>query len=263
MYLINVGHERGKPHSSLLATQRDADYPREPLALLVRRLHNFSGRLIRDDLSETILTQKQFAIDHPTWSDRGDLAHLFILERGFAFKFEIMPNGQRHIAEFYGPGAICNWSRLNTFEKQDDIVFKAQSVVTLLDARKLETLLDERPGIASVFKRHELARAMRTTQRIRALISRSGTEKLLFVLLDILDEFGTTGMMPEWLYIPFTQQELADLLGVTPVHVSRTFSRLEEDGIILREKRSVKLLNTKQLREGLAYRRFFRTGSPS
>ncbi len=189
------------------------------------------------------------------------MRHLFVLERGFAFKFEIMPNGQRHIADFFGPGAICNWSRLNSFEQQDDIVFKAGSAVTLLDAKKLGSLLEERPGIASVFRRHELARVMRTTQRIRALISRSGTEKMIMVLLDILDEFGTTGTMPEWLPIPFTQQELADLLGVTPVHVSRTFSRLEEAGIIEREKRSVKLLNARQLREGLAYRSFFRTGS--
>lgn len=236
--------------------------PREPLSLLVRRLQNFSSRLSRDDLADTILGHKIFGNDEPSWADRGHLANLFVLEQGFAFKFEILPNGQRHIADFFGPGAICNWSRLSAFEEQDDIVFKAHSVATLLDARKLSELLDDRPGIASVFKRHELARTMRATQRIRALIARNTTEKLLVVLLDLYDEFATAGFENDRIPLPFTQQELADLLGVTPVHISRTFSRLEEDGMVERNKRSIRLKNVAALRESLAYRNFFRSSGP-
>ena len=248
------------PHHISASSALSGDRPGDPLALLVRRLQNFSGRLLREDLTDVILMQKHFERDHPSWSERGDLANLFILERGFAFKFEILPNGQRHIADFYGPGAICNWSRLNAFAQQDDIVFKARTLVTLVDPAKLSALLDERPGIASAFKRHELARAMRTTQRIRTLISRSATEKMSMLLLDVLDEHNTIGVTPHWFTLPFTHQELADLLGITMVHVNRTFARLEDEGVIERERRLIRVINAKRLREALAYRSFFRTG---
>lgn len=231
--------------------------PPEPLSLLVRRLQNFSGRVVRKALADCIICQKHFETDQPIWADRGDLAHVFVVEQGFAYKFEILPDGQRHIADFYGPGAICNWSRLNAFEEQDDIVFKARTTVTLLDANRLAALFENRPGVASLIKRHELARAMRMTQRIRALISRSASEKLLTVLLDLVDEYASAGIASDWLTLPLTQQELADILGVTSVHVSRTFSRLEEQGVLERQKRSVKLANTSEARLALAYRGFF------
>ncbi|EDL49703.1 Crp/Fnr family transcriptional regulator [Erythrobacter sp. SD-21] len=226
----------------------------------MQRLGNFSGRFLRDDLSDIIVGQKTFPNDQPSWSDRGHLSNLFILQQGFAFKFEILPNGQRHIADFFGPGAICNWSRLSAFEEQDDILFKAHSVATILDARKLEALLDDKPGLASIIKRHELARTMRVTQRVRALISLSATESLLVVLLDLYDEFATAGFVDDRIPMPFIQQELADLLGVTPVHISRTFSRLEEDGIVERNNRSIRLTDATKVRESLSYRSFFHSG---
>ncbi len=262
MGLVCVGQSDifTRAEAEALPFRHESDYAREPLSLLARRLRKFSGRLDRDQLADTVISQKYFTHDQPSWAERGDLSHLFILEQGFAFKFEIMPNGQRHIADFFGPGAICNWSRLNDFEQQDDIVFKSHSLATLIDAVKLGELLEERPGMASAFKRHELARAMRNTQRTRALIARSATEKTIFVLLDLYDEFATTGFVKDWLPLPFIQQEMADILGVTPVHVSRTFSRLEDDGIVKRDKRSIRLINPAKLREILAYRGFFGVG---
>ena len=231
-----------------------------PLAALEHRLRAFSSRDGTEALTETIQTTKQFNRDQPSWSDRGDLSNVFVIEKGFAFKFEILPGGQRHIADFYGPGAICNWSRLNDFEQQDDIVFKARTMVTLLDARKLATLFERNASLASLIKRHELARAMRTTQRVRSLISRNAADKLLVTLLDLMDEFAVAGMENEWIDLPFTQQELADLLGVTPVHVSRVLSKLEEDGIIERDRRLILLRDQARIKHELAYRHFFSSG---
>ena len=229
------------------------------LSHLFRRLQNFSSRIIGDRLDAAVVSQRRFASDQPIWSERGDLSNLFILEQGFAYKFQILPNGQRHIADFFGPGAICNWSRFSAFEEQDDLLFKAQSFVTLLNVEFLTKLFEDQPGLASIFKRHELARAMRNTQRTRALISLSATEKLLIVLLDIFDECAVAGLEMEQIFLPFSQQEVADLLGITPVHVSRTFARLEDDGMIERDNRAIRLVNPEQLRQTLAYRSFFQS----
>ena len=245
------------------ASARTGVWParQQPLAALEHRLRAFSNREGVEALTETIQTTRQFNRDQPSWSDRGDLANVFVIEKGFAFKFEILPGGQRHIADFYGPGAICNWSRLNAFEEQDDIVFKARTSVTLLDARKLATLFERNVNLASIVKRHELARAMRTTQRVRSLISRNAADKLLVTLLDLMDEFAIAGLESEWIDLPFTQQELADLLGVTPVHVSRVLSKLEEDGIIQRDRRLILLRDQARIKHELAYRHFFCSNS--
>lgn len=41
--------------------------------------------------------------------------------------------------------------------------------------------------------------------------------------------------------LPLTQDQLADALGLTPVHVSRTLKGLEEDGLISRHNRTISI----------------------
>jgi CRP-like cAMP-binding protein len=47
--------------------------------------------------------------------------------------------------------------------------------------------------------------------------------------------------------LPMTQDQLADALGLTPVHVNRTLKALEAEGLIERTRRSVRIVNWKAL----------------
>jgi DNA-binding Lrp family transcriptional regulator len=58
------------------------------------------------------------------------------------------------------------------------------------------------------------------------------------------------GLAKEYRYeLPMTQEQLADALGLTPVHVNRTLKALEADGLITRNKRMVSFPNWEKLRE--------------
>jgi predicted ArsR family transcriptional regulator len=45
-----------------------------------------------------------------------------------------------------------------------------------------------------------------------------------------------------------TQDQLADVLGLTPVHVNRTLKALEAEGLIIRQKRNVSFPDWHRLR---------------
>lgn len=228
-----------------------------PLASLACRLANFSAVEAGDTLRSLVRGRRGYDRDTPAWAERGDLASIVVMESGWAYKFAIMHDGRRHIADFFGPGAICNWSRLSRFEEQDDILFKAGASVTLLEPGLLDEKLNEDASLASTIKRHELARAMRTTQRIRAFISLPAMERTLLLLLDFADELRTVGKAPDWIHTPFAQAELADMLGLTAVHVSRVFKKLVDTGIIERDGNSVRFTDRRRIERDLAYRRFF------
>ncbi|MGB3797095.1 MAG: Crp/Fnr family transcriptional regulator [Alteraurantiacibacter sp.] len=210
-----------------------------------------------EDFEQLICGTRSFQRDHPAWADRGDLTNLFVLEAGWAYKFVILPNGRRHISEFFGPGAICNWSRLSDFEEQGDILFKSNATVSMLDATQMDSLLTKQPALGAIVRRHEIARTMRTSQRVRAVISSPATDKLLFLLLDLESEYNIAGIDSVWMGLPFSQIEIADILGLTPVHVSRTFANLEDDGVISKNGRHIRLNDAEELRESLSYRNFF------
>jgi DNA-binding Lrp family transcriptional regulator len=46
-----------------------------------------------------------------------------------------------------------------------------------------------------------------------------------------------------------TQEQLADAVGLTPVHVNRTLKALEAEGLIVRDKRHVSFPDWRRMRE--------------
>ena len=46
-----------------------------------------------------------------------------------------------------------------------------------------------------------------------------------------------------------TQEQLADATGLTPVHVNRTLKALEVEGLIVRNKRFIKIPDWERLRD--------------
>ena len=46
-----------------------------------------------------------------------------------------------------------------------------------------------------------------------------------------------------------TQEQLADAAGLTPVHVNRTLKALEAEGLNVRHRRHIQILNWERLRD--------------
>lgn len=228
-----------------------------PLAELSSRLQLFTHPRELPSLDRFIKGTRYFETDQPAWAERGDLAHVCVVESGWAYKFCFYPDGRRHIPDFFGPGAICNWSRLDSFAEQDDILFKAGTRITLIDRQALAHAIVQEPSLVWPITRHELARTMRITQRVRAFISLSTEEKLLLLMLDIASELAPRRHWGAWYRMPFLQSELGDCLGVTPVHISRTFSRLQRRKLVERNGDHFRLCNPESVVQMLSYRDFF------
>jgi predicted transcriptional regulator len=47
--------------------------------------------------------------------------------------------------------------------------------------------------------------------------------------------------------LPMTQEQLADTVGLTPVHVNRTLKALVTDGLIQRSKREISISNWEKI----------------
>jgi DNA-binding Lrp family transcriptional regulator len=57
--------------------------------------------------------------------------------------------------------------------------------------------------------------------------------------------------------LPMTQEQLADALGLTPVHVNRTLKTLEREGLLKREKRHITFPQWERLREAAGFNELY------
>jgi CRP-like cAMP-binding protein len=78
---------------------------------------------------------------------------------------------------------------------------------------------------------------------------RNSRSRLAHVLCELGVRLEAEGLADEYGYeLPMTQEQLADALGLTPVHVNRTLKTLEAEGLIQRTKRNISFPDWNRLR---------------
>ena len=114
-------------------------------------------------------------------------------------------------------------------------------------------LAREHPGLEHKLLQRTLGELDRTRRWMLLLGRKSASEKLASFLLEMTERLGDTTCEGESgpttkLTLPFSRQQIADLLGLTIETVSRQFTRLKDDGVIaLLSRRDVEILDHEAL----------------
>lgn len=227
------------------------------MATLVRRLHRFSPDADLTPLHHAFHQLRDLDRDEPVWRHGGEDERVLVLESGFAYSFTLYPDGRRHISDIFGAGALCGFGATAGGGQGLNLAFKGGSRITVFDGQRLAGALHEKPELERLFKQDEEARARRMAQRNRGLISLPAADKLALVLLDLREELSLATDHGDWHALPLTLREIGDLTGLTDVHVSRTFKKLQSDGIVERRGKRFRMGDTAALEAALDYRHFY------
>jgi CRP-like cAMP-binding protein len=175
---------------------------------------------------------------------------LYLIESGWVFRSRGLASGRRQIVNYALPG---------DFLCADSILFKHASFD--LTARTAVSLFRiEAPAITELFARHHgLAAALAWTagqeesvlaERVVSLGRRDSLEKLAHALCEIAARLQAIGRMTGYtIETPLNQEDFADILGISVIHVNRTFRRLSEEKIAEYRKGQIDLLDRARLAE--------------
>lgn len=136
-----------------------------------------------------------------------------------------------------------------------------QGVTALTDARicvfsrrDFDAFAREHPALEHKLLDRTLAELDRTRRWMVLLGRKSASEKLASFLLEMTERLVEPGCEihfdtgPRTLTLPFSRQQIADVLGLTIETVSRQFTRLKDEGIIaLPSRREVCVLDRQAL----------------
>ena len=126
------------------------------------------------------------------------------------------------------------------------------SVTALTDARvcvfaraDFDRFAGEHPGLEHKLLQRTLAELDRTRSWMLLLARKSAEEKIATFLLDMAERLAEPGTPPLIRFdLPFSRQQIGDVLGLTIETVSRQMTRLKRDGMIdLPTRRAVAILD--------------------
>jgi len=159
----------------------------------------------------------------------GDTADsVYEVVQGTLRLYKLLPDGRRLITGFLSAGHLLGLA------PEGICVYTAEAIteVTLCRYKRaaFERLIDEVPGFAKrllAVTSHELRAAQ---DRMLLLGRKTATEKVASFLLLMAERHGEEGA--DEIDVPMTRSEIADYLGLTIETVSRTLTKLKQDGLI-------------------------------
>lgn len=151
---------------------------------------------------------------------------IYRVEEGWACRYCVLNDGRRQIAALYLPGDYCEPQWLLSAHAE-------LAVMALTGMRTTKLSLSEIHGRRGENVKKMLGATVqlieRQTQWIISLGRKTAVERISELLGDLRQRLRADS---EPVAIPLTQRDIADVVGLTPVHVNRVLQDLRRQGVV-------------------------------
>ena len=222
-------------------------------------------RLVRRLESTTVLedAERQLLMDLPMiprdYAEGQDIvsggdrpSHCGVVLTGFVCRYALLPDGRRQIVAFHPPGDVPDLQSLNLQIMDHSIGAMMQTTVAFIAHEHIHRALDASPRLTHAFWRETLIDAATFRAWMIGLGRRSAHERIAHLICEMLVRFEAVGLAEGGTFqMPVTQNDIADALGLSNVHVNRVLQDLRRDELISWQRPVITVLQREAL-ENLA-----------
>jgi len=174
---------------------------------------------------------------------------IMILTEGWACRYRLLPDGRRQIAMLLLPGDVCNPDVLVWNQTNYVLMSLTSCSVMEADVPELHDLMLSSSQIAQAWMNLIFADNAMLAERNACLGRRSAREHLAHFLCELFVRSRRVGLANvDNFPLRVTQEEIADTLGLTAVHVNRVLMVLRAQGMVSVHGQSVTILDWTRLR---------------
>ena len=172
---------------------------------------------------------------------------IYVAREG-AFKSVVYnTDGDTHVTGFHLPGEILGLDALGSSYHTCDAIALTLADVCEIPLADLERVASHVPGL-----QHQLLKIIgqsinRDQKHIELLSNRNAHERVAMFLHQLAERFRLLGRSGDRFMIPMSREDIGSYLGLVIETVSRTLSKMQDDGLIAVNGREVQILNKERL----------------
>lgn len=177
-------------------------------------------------------------------SEGANAGTLFTLFEGFAFRFKTLSNGRRQILNFLMPGDLVGLQERLSSGSPHGVEAVTAVRLCAFHRDKLWDLYRAHPNLG--YDMTWLAAQERgiIDENLLSVGQRNASESIAMLLIQHYRRAERLGLgRDDSVPFPYTQQHIADALGLSLVHTSKTLSRLKKMGLQLIKQGQLSLPN--------------------
>jgi len=175
---------------------------------------------------------------------------IYRIDEGWACRYRLLPDGRRQITGLFLPGDICepHWA----LGKRP-----SQPIVALTNVRATSLPFSSK-GVLPAESQQACWKSLaemieRQTNWLVTLGRKTAMERLAHLLLELFERMRSSGLSyGQQCAMPLTQMEIADMTGLTPVHVNRTLQTMRQRGLVELQSKWLRIPDLSALRDAAA-----------
>ena len=219
---------------------------------MIRRLERRSplGETGREALLSLPYTTRKLAPSAHIIRDGDRPDHVCLLLTGFAHRYKLTGEGGRQIISIHMASEFVDLQNIFLDVSDHSVQTLTQAEIAFIPRSALSDLALARPAVGRALWIQTLIDASIFREWVVNVGRRDSRARVAHILCEFSLRLESAGLARNHRYeLPMTQEQLADAVGLTSVHVNRVLKQLGEEGLISRNKRSVAIEDWERLRE--------------
>ena len=175
------------------------------------------------------------------------LGSVYVASEGAFKSIGINEAGEEHVLGFHLPGELFGLDAIGSGQHRCDAVALTEARVCELPFASLAEAAAKVPSLQRQLLRVMGQSADLDHDHVDLLSRRQASERIALFLQGMGERYRRIGRSGEDFQLPMSRDEIARYLGLALETVSRSFSRLHEDGVLDVRGRRVRVLDAKRL----------------
>jgi CRP-like cAMP-binding protein len=181
--------------------------------------------------------------------DGDSVDHCSLLLSGFAYRYKLTGEGGRQIISLHIAAEFLDLQNSLLGVADHSVQMLTDAEIALIPSSVLQELALQRPGIARALWIDTLIDASIFREWVVNVGRRDSRARVAHILCEFSLRLEAAGLASNHRYeLPMTQEQLADAVGLTSVHVNRVLKQLGEEGLIRRDRRSITIEDWNRMR---------------
>jgi len=217
-----------------------------PLHLFTRKLEGLKrlDSKDRETIASLPITRKNYGPDHSLIREGERADRCCLLVSGYACRHKIEATGGRQIISFHLPGDLLDAQHLLLDRADHNIETVGPVSVAWIPKQALQAAIRNRPALAEALWRDTLIDASIFREWVLNVGRRDAKARIAHMLCEFAFRCEHAGLGNAANFVlPMSQEQIADATGLTPVHVNRTLQQIGNEGVIVRRRREIEIVD--------------------
>ncbi|ASV85528.1 crp-like helix-turn-helix domain protein [Ochrobactrum quorumnocens] len=204
-------------------------------------------------MQSLVISESSYPADAVIIDQGARIRSIHLVRSGWGCVYRDLSSGERQIIDF---PMRCDFVGLRTADGYSYNTIKTITPMSVYEIplTSLEKTIWQIPRLSMIFIELLSRQRSMLIEHLTNVGCRSAFVRTAHLLLELSDRVKSCGMgEPDSFYCPLTQYQLADALGLTPIHLNRMMRELREEGLVMFRSYKVEILDRQRLVEIAEY----------